>query len=467
MIGDEGLRQAIRLIPEWLRHQKWFSGDRSGEIEVRPVSATLLAEQVPRVWHLLVEVRQGAVRHTYQVPLSIRQDWVDRLDYVHLGRVGSGQVYDGLYDKEAAAIILGHFADGGRQVGDMSFHVQDKSTIPFDEQPMVLPGEHHNTSLAYGDVGLLKVFRHIQPGVNADVEIHEALARADCTLVAPLLGWIDGTWHDPDDGTSHQASLAMLQGFLTTASDGWGLAEASVRDLYAEADLRANEVGGDFAAESYRLGMSTARVHETMAEVLPTAVWDAAELTTLTDAMLRRLDDALQVVPELEPHTEGLRKHFFTLPGRGRPVKVQRIHGTYHLGQVLRTVIGWKLIDFEGESMLSTAQRRALNSPLRDVAGMLRSYDYVARHLLLSDHTPEDADYPQLIYRAEEWVRRNSEAFCAGYAAASHNDPREDLDLLLAYEADQAVYEIVQEAKNRPSWLQIPLSAIARLSALS
>lgn len=465
MIGDQGLSEAVALLPEWLRHQHWFTGTRTGPIGVRTVAAALLHEAAPRVWHLLVEVTHDDGADVYQVPLSVHAERSDRLDHVHLGQTHDGHVYDALHDKEATAVLLANFADDAAPVEGLRFHVQPDVKVPFGDASLVLPGEHHNTSLAYGDAALLKVFRRVDPGVNPDVELHEALSDAGCTLVAPLLGWIDGDWTG-DDGVTLTGSLAMLRGYLTTASDGWALATASVRDLYAEGDLHADEVGGDFAAESYRLGMSTARVHETLAEVLPTGTMTPSDLQGLADTMTRRLDRAVSQVPELEPFAAGLRRHYEQLRERTEPVPVQRVHGSYHLGQVLRTVLGWKLVDFEGELMAPVEERRAMHSPLRDIAQMLRSFDYAARHLLVTDHPPEDPAHDQVVYRAHEWTQRNSEAFCNGYASASQLDPRGDLELLAAYETDTAVYEVVFEARRRPSWLPIPLAAVERLAEL-
>jgi maltokinase len=158
-------------------------------------------------------------------------------------------------------------------------------------------------------------------------------------------------------------------------------------------------------------------------------------------------------------YAEALRRAFDDVAGLEEPVHVQRVHGDYHLGQVMRTLDGWVLLDFEGEPARPLAERRALESPVKDVAGMLRSFDYAARHLL-ADH-PGDA---QRAYRAGEWADRNRDAFLDGYARAGGRDPREQPVLLRAFETDKAVYEVLYEARNRPTWLQIPMAAIHRLA---
>lgn len=183
MTDDAGLNEAVALLPEWLRHQNWYTGSRTGPIEARTVSATLLNEAEPRLWHVLAEVRHAEGTQIYQVPLSVHAHRADRLDHVHLGHTSQGHVYDALHDKDATAILLGRFADGVSTADGLTFHVQKGATVPFGQTSLVMPGEHHNTSLLYGDAAILKVFRRIEPGRNPDVEIHEALTDAGCELV--------------------------------------------------------------------------------------------------------------------------------------------------------------------------------------------------------------------------------------------------------------------------------------------
>jgi maltokinase len=450
---------AVRaLLPGWLPHQRWFAGKNQPIDDVRLAAATRLRDHDPELWHLLVEVTQGGGGDLYQVPVSIRDHPGDRLDHVLLGEIEGRFAYDALHDKEATAELLRRFA-AEDQLDFLTFHTEPGASLPLGEQSLVLTAEQSNTSLAYGDVALLKVFRRLVPGVNPDVEIHDALTRVDCEYIAPLLGWLDGAWTNRA-GERQVAGLAMLQKFLVTATDGWALATTSVRDLYAEADLRADEVGGDFAAESERLGMATAGVHACLADVLPTRVLSSDDVSALAARMRERLAEAIGIVPELLPLAPSLGQAYDDLDRLVDVVDAQRIHGDYHLGQVVRTVIGWKLVDFEGEPEKPLAERVALDSPIRDVAAMLRSFDYAARHLLVVDHPGSD----QIAYRAAEWSERNRSAFCEGYAKAAGRDPRDNDVLLRAYEVDKVVYEAVYEARNRPSWLAIPMAGAERLA---
>jgi maltokinase len=233
-----------------------------------------------------------------------------------------------------------------------------------------------------------------------------------------------------------------------------------VRDLYADADAAdvqaAADAGGDFAGEAHRLGSATAEVHKALAEAFGTDVLPAAATADLARQMFERLDVAMATVGELRAHADKLDGAFSDLAKLNLPLDVQRVHGDYHLGQVMRTQTGWVVLDFEGEPASPLAQRRAMSPPLRDIAGMLRSIDYAARYQLLgfpgNERTHE---------AARQWVARNQDAFCAGYGAGGGNDPEMQATLLRALVLDKAVYEVMYEARNRPDWLAIPLGSIA------
>jgi maltokinase len=220
--------------------------------------------------------------------------------------------------------------------------------------------------------------------------------------------------------------------------------------------VTAAGAGGDFAGESRRLGVATAQVHADLAEAFGTDVLAAEAVGELTEQMFRKLDLAIAAVPELAKYADMISGTFSELAKVKGPIQVQRVHGDYHLGQVLRTETGWVVLDFEGEPATPLAQRRARSSPLRDVAGMLRSFDYAARHQLIGH--PDGA---ALAGVARDWARRNAAAFCTGYAEAGGLDPAAHDVLLRALVMDKAVYEVLYEARHRPSWLPIPLESLA------
>ena len=451
-------------LAAYLGHQRWFAGKGRPWEVLGTTTLGWLREETPAVSVELVDVQYAdGDRDTYQIPVVRYEEPVEHLAHALISQeteYGSPRwLYDALHDKEVTGLWMRGIAES-RELEGLSFHRSMPSPeVPLDEPSIVIGAEQSNTSLVFGDAAILKVFRRISPGLNPDIEIHEALAARGSRHVAEPLGWLQGTWKDPATGETVSGSLAMCQVFLHNASEGWELAKASVRDLFAEGDLHADEVGGDFASEAARLGAATAEVHADLAAALGTGFLDGERLARLADAMRGRLDRAVVEVPQLAPYADALRAVFEEFGRRTEPLPVQRIHGDYHLGQVMRTLDGWKLLDFEGEPVKTLAERRAPDSPFRDVAGMLRSFDYASRHLLA------ERSEPHLEYRAAEWADRNRAAFCEGYGSASGLDPRDETVLIRAFETDKAVYEVVYEARNRPTWLRIPLSAIERLAA--
>ena len=457
------------VLAQWLAEQRWYPG-KGRRIERLTDSGVELAagEPVLELHHVRVWYDDGD-RAGYLVPVTVRQEPVDGLAGALIGKVpatdanGSAQsvwVYDALRDREQTASWLTLLAEGA-EVGPILFRPEPGADIPSGIPGDIVTTEQSNTSLVYGDAAILKVFRRLEPGINPDVEIHHALAGTGNPHIAPLLGSVEvHLAADADDPQSEQstATAAMVQTFLPGATDGWSLATTSVRDLYAEADLHAEEVGGDFASESHRLGAATASVHADLARVLPTEPAGSDWLPGLIEELHNRLDKAMDLVSQLQPHADAIRATYAQLDSIQAPVVLQRVHGDLHLGQVLRTVTGWTILDFEGEPARPIAVRRQLDTPLRDVAAMLRSFDYAAQHLLVGE-----AAHLQLSYRATEWSARNRDAYCAGYAEAGGVDPAEFGVLLAALEADKALYETVYEARNRPHWLGIPLHSFDRL----
>ena len=451
------------LVAQWLPTQRWFAGKGRSSSTVSLRILETLAEGPPQlsVWLAAITYDDG-VTETYQLPLVVRPEMVPNLEHVLLGSVAiDGEphwIYDALHDKDVTQEWLLAIRDEAT-LGPIRFaSYSEPADLPVGQPSLVLTGEQSNTSLVFGDQAILKVFRRIEAGINPDIEVHRALTELGARHVARLLGSVTA------DIDGEPTSLAMLQEYMSTATDGWELAKTSVRDLMAEADLHADEAGGDFAGEAERLGIATAEVHADLAEAFGTSEIAGADLAARAQAMHSRLDVALTVVPALAQVEDGLRAAFdaFGAAGsHGTTLSTQRIHGDYHLGQILRTVHRFVVLDFEGEPVSALSARKAFDSPLRDVASMLRSFDYAARHQIV-----DSAGTAQLEYRADEWAERNRHAFRAGYSEASGHDLDADAAVIRGFEADKAVYEAVYEARNRPSWLPIPLGSLAKLGVV-
>ncbi|MDQ1501755.1 MAG: maltokinase [Actinomycetota bacterium] len=461
-------------LAEYLPRQRWFGAkDRTIEL-VRIRSLEVLCGE--RSWPALLRVDaevhfDGTGDARYQVLLGMRPtgvacEFLTGHEPAVLGEFETGQgqalVYDALLDSELALALLGVVAP-------------EYSA----ERVRPLGAEQSNTSLVYDDAMILKVFRRLTEGHNPEVEVIETLAACGFTSVPePLASW------RKDD-----VDLAFLQRYLAGATDGWNIALASLRELFAEHAIGAAlppadalglavappservdpaEARGDFAAEAERIGEVTAELHQAMARGFGSTRVTGADWAEPMEEQLERVLGAAHSSEE-RALAEGARRIITRLREIPDPGPAIRVHGDYHLGQVLRTDAGWFVLDFEGEPARPLEERTRPSSPLKDVAGMLRSLSYAPAVAL----SYQEDDMTTL---GRAWETRNRECFLAGYLRKAQfdaetgqepilpTDPAVRSAVLAAFELDKALYEVAYERANRPDWARIPMEAVGRLT---
>ncbi|NHI16115.1 maltokinase N-terminal cap-like domain-containing protein [Microbacterium excoecariae] len=442
----------------YLPRTRWFAGKgRDFRVaSVREIARLAGAGGSPVVAvHLVTVAYDDAAggSEVYQVPLSWYPEAVARVEHA-LVSGHEGWSYDAVHDREAMALWLDAFASATPEhpsdVPGMRFFRADPEELADAGAAAPLTGEQSNSSVRFGDRAIMKLFRTVTPGENPDIEIHRALTVAGSDDVAPLYGWITSR------GAGEPLRLGMIQEYLRTATDGFELAMSSVRAMIAEP-------GGDpaaYAGEAAELGRAVARIHARLAEAFGSEERGPEAAAALADAMRQRLDEAILAVPELDAHAPRIRG-LFARVAELSGLRVQRVHGDLHLGQSLRTSRGWRIVDFEGEPARPLADRLRPDSPWRDVAGMLRSFDYAPGVVRLSPG--EGTDGEEAAAQCAAWAATARAAFLAAYAEEAGAPGAADALLVDAYVADKAVYEAVYEARNRPTWIAIPLEAIARL----
>ena len=433
----------IDSLPDYLARQRWYAGSEpppASEVALA-LSRRLWADGDHELWQLLVDV---SAQH-YQLLLGLRPagevaDFLHGHENVVLGSGDGVYAYDAVWDSEMAKALL-VVASGGAESATRV-------------RPMA--AEQSNTSIVYDDRIILKLFRHLRPGRNPDVDVTYALAGAGFDHVAaPLV-----LWHDEG------YDLAFGQQFLAGGTEGWALALTSLRDLYSSSEYEVpGDAGGDFSAEAERLGRVTAEMHLAMLEVFGPASPQEAAATwkALVDGFAGRLERAGRHADrDLSSPAQPLLDRLRLVVDPGPAI---RVHGDYHLGQVMRTDLGWYVLDFEGEPAKPVEERLLPASPFKDVTGMLRSFHYASRHALVERAM---ADWADMVPAARAWESHNRQAFLDGYfqhpgTASLLPDAPVSAAVMSAYELDKALYELEYELSHRPEWVAIPLDALERL----
>jgi len=416
------------MTPDELVAARWFRSKQRPIVTVVEVDRAPLAAEAALVV-LEVAYRDGGMPDRYLVPSIGDREPADG---------------EGAWRAIAAAIMDGSElrATRGRFVGIPA----TRATEPVDHLPeRRLAVEQSNTSVVLGERMILKLYRLMEPGDNPDLEVGAFLTDAGFADTPAVIG---GLHYHADEG--NQVTAAMLQAYVPSTGDGW-------RAMLAA--LAADPARGVELAAS--IGDLTGRMHAALASrpsnpafpVRPattseTAAWRASAEAQLAQAVGAVSGEAHARLVELAPR---VRARFADTFGSATgEAMVSRIHGDYHLGQLLaRTDGGFSVIDFEGEPARPLAERRQPGSPLRDVAGMLRSLDYAARTAAAAQ--PE--------FEPDRWLAEARRHFLDAYGGVDAGDA----GLLDAFELEKACYELRYEAGNRPEWLWLPLGAVERL----
>ena len=472
------------LLRSWLPRQRWFPV-KSAHFSFEPVGSVTLEAPVPAATSPGAPTGDGGARFevlllavTYptadgdrtdvvQVPLSFRSLPLAGAGAALLGEIQAdggtpgGWVYDGVHDAAFIAAWLelmrsrGATAEGSA-TGELV--ASDHGLPHATGKVRVLSGEQSNSSVIVDDgtsAAILKFFRVLSEGQNPEVEIGAALTAGRTAEAPATLGWVTGEWTVTDGavtdgkvgGRAARAELAVAHEFLAGGLDAWRLAVDAAR------------TGTDFTAEAHALGVATATVHRRLAEALGTAA-EAVPGGDIAPGVAQRVRQSwAEAGTAVGPFDEALQSLLARLAGTSAG-QLQRIHGDLHLGQILQVPVAagqparWAILDFEGEPLRPVSERNFPDVPLRDVVGMLRSFDYAAGAAARED---DGAAVP------EEWVDDCASAFLAGYAEVTPGTIDRDSPLFTALWLDKALYEVVYELRNRPDWLAIPVNASRRL----
>jgi maltokinase len=409
--------QIDRSLEEWVTGQRWFAS-KSREVASVNVLAKVQLSESPALGLELVETRFQA---------------------------GTHELYQLLPGDEGALRVIAGMLGSETSVDGVSFHGGLEPTGEI--RPM--GAEQSNSSIVFGEQQVLKVFRRIEPGVNPELEMLRFLSSRGFANIATLTGWYDYS------GELMQATLGIMQEFIGEARDGWELALDDPAGVLARIP---------------DLGAATGEMHSVLASDTTDSAFcpeepSAEALSLLTATIDEQIERAFLDLPRdnpaLEPilgRGEEVRDRLQLMSHVGVGGRLIRHHGDYHLGQTMLRDAGWVILDFEGEPARSLLERRRKRSPLRDVAGMLRSFAYAASasELLRGVPAPEGWEDAARTAFLEAYMETVEPSLLPAGRPATEK-------LLAIFELEKAVYELRYELNNRPDWVPIPVAGIARL----
>jgi maltokinase len=448
---DQGLlhRALDAHLAAHIERQRWSGAPEGGIVEAKPAWLEVVSDDPLLAWMVVEATLANGAEQRYQLFLGGRPghpwpDFLEGKDRELLAVLPDGEgddvvFYDALIDPDLAIAVL---------------HLVSPESEVEVRRPIVL--EHSNSSVVFDERSILKILRKVESGPNPDVEIPRVLADRGFENVLPPIAELR---RDDTD-------LAVLRDFLVGATEGWQIARASIRDLLASR-LPPEDSGADFAPDAARLGSVIAELHLAMADAWGSATGAPADWVDMMAAGLDEVVGAIHGGAAEALDVEAVRARFDDarrLDDAGADI---RIHGDLHLAQVIQIDGGWLVLDFEGEPARRRDDRFTHSSPLRDVAGMLRSLHYAAATGLAEWDQGDD----ELASLLEAWEQRNRDAFLTAYLgedgieALLPADPTSRTALLTAFELDKAVYELGYEIGHRPDLVSIPLAGIDRLVA--
>lgn len=452
---------------ETLASQRWFGAKNKKATDMKFLDRATISEGPPKLEVVLAAVDFGGKdRRVYQLWLATDED---------------GAIVDAV-ERPSLLQPIGQLMAHGQSLAGKhgAFHFGGAGLNPFEppgsKSVRLVKGEQSNSSFILDGRVILKTFRRLESGPNPDLELNRLLTNVGFENVPSQVGEI--TYEGTLERRHVSIDLAIAQQFIGRGSDGWARTVAAVSGLLASAApqpsaRKRREIVEQSAApilsELEQLGDTTASMHvvlgrddlppELLAEpVRPTDMNTWARRARATFGRAAR--SYPQGVQSLTDQATVLIEAFKSLSDPG--VKM-RVHGDYHLGQVLLTRRGWMILDFEGEPLRALEERRAKQSPLRDVAGLLRSLSYAASTALFAEASPDTEEWKRLEPWADTWESLARDSFLAAYRRRSHEGrfltaDRSDLALMLAfYELDKALYELIYEIEHRPEWMRIPL----------